>query len=81
MDTTGKADLGTVLVGAKISPLDDDLRFDSAFLLIKSIDPDGVPQWGYRTTSPMNLEELLGALIIQVEIIRRKILDSWDAED
>ncbi|WP_157018135.1 hypothetical protein [Cryptosporangium arvum] len=34
----------------------------------------------YRTSRPPNREELLGALAVQVALLRRELLDDWSDE-
>jgi hypothetical protein len=48
-----------------------------AFILVKGLADDGGSAWSYRTTNPMNREDLLGALTVQVELIRGKLVRSW----
>lgn len=62
-----------VLPGMGLHPLDDGGVPLSAFVLIKLLDADGDPQWSFRTTEPLNLEELLGALVVQVDLLKASI--------
>ena len=48
---------------------------------IKLLDAEGDPQWSFRTTNALNLEELLGALVVQAEILKRKLTNLRDAEE
>jgi hypothetical protein len=50
----------------------------SAFVLVKVLDSDGSPSWSFRTTEPPNREELLGALTVQVDLLRKSLLDDWE---
>jgi hypothetical protein len=52
----------------------------SAFLLVKILDEEGSPSWGFRTTEPPNREELLGALTVQVEILKASLVNDWDVD-
>ncbi|MBC7631580.1 hypothetical protein [Aeromicrobium sp.] len=72
--------VGQVLNGLTIHPLADGDRALSAFVMVKVADPDGDTGWAFRTTEPPNLEELLGALMIQVELVKKSILEEWDGE-
>lgn len=81
MDNESKIPIEAVLPGAQLFPIDDDLRFDSAFVLIRSIDQEGVVQWSYRSTRPINSEELLGAISVQVEVLTKKLASEWEEED
>lgn len=66
------------LPGMTIHPFDDGEVPLSAFVLAKVLDRDGNPAWSFRTTEPPNREELLGALTIQVDLLRRSLADDWD---
>lgn len=35
----------------------------------------------FRTSEQLNLEELLGALIVQVEILKQELVDQWDDDE
>jgi len=52
-------------------------------VLVKCLDGSGAPTWAFRTTSSLNDEELLGALTIRLEILRRELLEDYlpDVED
>lgn len=69
-----------VLRGLAIHPLEPGWTALEAFVLIKSLDDAGTSTWSYRTTNKLNREELLGALTIQVEVLRRELLDEWIGE-
>ena len=69
-----------VLRGLEVHPLDAGETVVEAFVLIKLLDADGDVAWSYRTTNRLNREELLGALIVQVDVLRKSLRDEWDAE-
>ncbi|MEV8506808.1 hypothetical protein AB0368_18630 [Actinoplanes sp. NPDC051475] len=69
------------LPGFKLHPLEPGWTPLEAFVLVKCLDEDGDHSWSFRTTNPLNLEELLGALTVQVEVLRRKLVSHWDDED
>jgi hypothetical protein len=73
--------IGEVLSGQTIHPLPDGWTPLEAFVLIKCMDDDGDSSWSFRTTNTLNLEELLGALTIQVETLKRKLTGAWADED
>jgi hypothetical protein len=52
-----------------------------ALTLIKCLDEEGRSGWCYRTTSPPNREELLGALIVHTDLLRKELLDEWDEDE
>lgn len=41
---------------------------------------DGIEQWAYRATKPINYEQLLGALTVQVELLTRFLANRWEEE-
>lgn len=70
-----------VLSGLGIHPLEPGETPLEAFVLIKCLDGEGNPSWSYRTTNRLNREELLGALVVQVDVLRRELRQEWDDED
>jgi hypothetical protein len=70
--------IAEVLPGLEIHPLGDGSTPIEAFVLIKALDEDGSPTWAYRTTNRLNREELLGALIVQTDVLRKELRDEWD---
>lgn len=46
-------------------------------LVVKCLDEDGGVTWAFRTTEDMNDEELLGALTVRTDLLRRSIVDSY----
>jgi hypothetical protein len=71
----------SVLPGFALHPLEPSWTPISAFVLVKSLDTDGVSSWSFRTSEPLNLEELLGALTVQVEVLKRRLADEWTDPD
>jgi len=70
-----------VLPGFEVHPLDEGWTPLAAFVLVKSLDETGDAAWSFRTSEPLNLEELLGALTVQTEVLRRRLVRLWDNED
>jgi hypothetical protein len=70
-----------VLPGFSLHALDDGWTPLQAFVLIKSLDETGDTAWSYRTSEALNLEELLGALTVQVDLLRNKLVQHWDDDD
>ena len=50
----------------------------SAFVLAKVLDSEGSPGWSFRTTEAPNREELLGALMVQVDLLRKSLVNDWE---
>jgi len=80
MSDDQKRPIGDVLPGFTLHPLDEGWTPLQAFVLVKSLDDEGDTAWSFRTSEPMNLEELLGALTVQVEVLRRKLVRQWDVD-
>jgi hypothetical protein len=70
-----------VLPGFALHVLPDGWTPMEAFVLLKCLDEGGDSTWSFRTTNPLNLQELLGALEVQVEVLKRKLADCWENED
>ncbi len=67
--------------GSTLHPLKPGDTVEFAFLLIKTIDDQGLTWWAYRTTSPPNREELLGALIVHHDLLRAELVARWGDEE
>ena len=70
--------ISEALAGLEIHPLQPGDTAIEAFVLIKMLDTDGNSSWGYRTTNRLNREELLGALMVQVAVLKKELRDEWD---
>ena len=71
--------LQAALPGLEVHPLQPDWTPIEALVLVKCLDEHGVPTWAYRTTSKLNDEELLGVLVAQAELVKRRIAAQWEA--
>lgn len=71
--------LAEVLPGMGVHPLEEGWSPLEAFVLIKALDEDGNPSWCYRTTNALNREELLGALTVHTELIKKELVDEWES--
>ena len=67
-----------VLNGLEVHPLEQGETAMEAFILVKVLDRDGDVSWSYRTTNRLSREELLGALTVQVDVLRKSLRDEWD---
>ena len=67
-----------VLNGLEIQALEPGETALEAFVLLKVLDRDGDVSWSYRTTNRLNREELLGALTVQVDVLRKSLRDECD---
>jgi len=78
MHDVDRRPIDEVLPGFSLHPLDDGWTPLQAFVLVKSLDNEGNTAWSFRTSEQLNLEELLGALTVQVGVLRRRLIDDWD---
>lgn len=63
--------------GFEILPLPEGHTADTAWMLIKMRDSDGGINWCWRSPGISNQEELLGALLVQVELLKQRLVDDW----
>ena len=69
-----------VLPGFSIHPMPDKWTPIEVFVLVKCMDDDGDSAWNFRTSNPLNLEELLGVLTVHAEIIKDKLVAEWEED-
>jgi len=67
-----------VLPGFSIHPMPDRWTPIEAFVLVKCMDDDGDSAWNFRTSNPLNLEELLGVLTVHAQFIKDKLVAEWE---
>ncbi|MCU1671263.1 MAG: hypothetical protein JWP40_4190 [Blastococcus sp.] len=48
---------------------------------MKCLDETGRPAWLYQTTAAPNREELLGALVVHTDLLRKELVSEWDDEE
>lgn len=77
-DNDGRVQIAELLSGLRMHPLEPGATPLEAFIVVKSLDQDGHVGWSFRTTAALNLEELLGALITQSDLLRKKLVDQWE---
>jgi hypothetical protein len=53
----------------------------AAAILVKCLDENGTASWAFRTTDDMNDEELLGALTVRTDLLRRGLVESYAETD
>jgi hypothetical protein len=81
MNNEERRPIEEVLSGQSIHPLPDGWTPMEAFVLVECMDEGGDSSSSFRTTNPLNLQELLGALTVQVELVKQKLVDAWEDED
>jgi len=77
-DPDDRVPIADVLPGLEIHPLTTGATAMEAFVLIKLLDGEGHSTWAYRTTHSLNREELLGALVVHVDVLRKELLDELE---
>jgi hypothetical protein len=77
LSSPDRVSLSELFPHATVTPLGEGEAVENAFLLLQCADSEGERTWSYRTTSQFNLEELLGALTVQVELVRQELLQAW----
>lgn len=77
MSSPDRVSLSELFPHATVTPLGEGEAVENAFLLLQCTDSEGERTWSYRTTGQFNLEELLGALTVQVELVRQELLRAW----
>ncbi|HKY15632.1 MAG TPA: hypothetical protein VJM33_11970 [Microthrixaceae bacterium] len=81
MTSDDRIPIEQVLPGFEIHSLDEGWTPLAAFVLVKALDENGDAAWSFRTSEQLNLEELLGALTVQTDVLRRKLERMWEDED
>lgn len=81
VESDERVPIAEALPGFKLHPLEDGWTPLHAFVLVKALDDDGDSRWTFRTSEKLNLEELLGALTVQVDILRDKLMELWDEDE
>lgn len=70
--------LASVVGALKVYPLEEGDIASEVFVLLKTAHADGEPGWSYRKSSGLTLEELLGALLVQVRLIESRLVQEFD---
>jgi hypothetical protein len=73
--------IAEVLKGLEIHPLEAGWTAIEALVLMKCLDDEGRVTWAYRTTHRLNREELLGALVVHTDVLRRELANEWLDDD
>lgn len=50
-------------------------------VLVKCLDDEGHPSWAFRETEGMNVEEVIGALTVQLDLLRERAVDAFRPAD
>jgi hypothetical protein len=66
--------VGEVLRGLDVLALPDGWTAIEGAFLVKCLDDEGHAMWALRSSSGINDEELLGALLVQLDVLRKDIV-------
>ena len=50
-------------------------------VLVKCLDAEGHPSWAFRETEGMNVEEVIGVLTIQLDMLRERAVDAFRGDE
>ena len=77
----GKPLSAVVGEGFEVPPLPDGWTPLDGILLIKCLDEEGHSSWAFRETQGLNEEETIGALTVQLDILRERVVDKFRDQD
>jgi hypothetical protein len=77
----GREPVEQVLAGLQLHPLPEGWAPLEGIVLVKCLDQEGHPSWAFRTTAGLNDEELLGALTVRMDLLRKELLEAFSAEE
>ena len=80
-DGGGRFPIEEALRGLSLFPVPDGWTPLEAIALVKCMDEDGRPTWAFRMTEGLSEEELLGALTVRTDLLRRDLLRSYDGDE
>lgn len=69
--------IGEVLSNFEIHGLPPGWTALEGIVLVKCLDEEGVSSWAFRTTPGVNDEELLGALTVRTDLLRKELLEAY----
>jgi hypothetical protein len=82
MSTDYGQPIGQVLGdGFRVPPLLPAWTALEGIVLVKCLDDEGHPSWAFRETEGMNVEEVIGALTIQLDMLRERAVDAFRDDD
>lgn len=70
--------IGDVFPDVHLAPFPDNCVVETVFVFTKVRFEDGATAWSWLSPGITNQEELLGALIMQVETLKVSLLESWE---
>ncbi len=73
--------IDAVLPGFELDLLPQGWTPLDGVFLIKCLNPEGKALWSLRFTDGINEHELLGALLLQTDMLRKDMLADWADDD
>ena len=70
--------IGEVFPGVRLAKLPEGCVAETVFVFSKARFDDGTSTWFWLSPGITNQEELLGALIMQVETLKAQMLEYWE---
>jgi hypothetical protein len=74
----GHQPIGDVLPETFLMPLPEGWKAETVFTLIKLRNQAGETSWAWRSPGITNHEEVFGALIVQTELMKQRLLEEWE---
>lgn len=78
MNGSERLPIGDVFPGVYLAPLPGNCVAETVFVFTRVRFDDGTTEWSWVSPGITNQEELLGALIMQVEMLKASLLESWE---
>lgn len=82
MSTDYGQPIGQVLGdGIRVPPLLPGWTALEGIILVKCLDDEGHPSWAFRETEGINVEEIIGVLTIQLDLLRERAVDLFRGDE
>lgn len=65
-------------IDAELPDTEEVFEEETVWVLMKMRSKSGATVWRWRSPGITNHEELLGALVVQVEMLKRQLLNDWE---
>ncbi len=70
--------IGEVLSGLIIGDLPEGWTPLEAIVMVQCLDVDGGSQWAWRSTGDLSSREIIGALVVQLDLARQQAADGFE---
>ncbi|WP_148256525.1 hypothetical protein [Kribbella flavida] len=67
--------------GFQIPPLLPGWTALDGIVLVKCLDDEGHSSWAFRETEGLNVEEAIGALTVQLDMLRERSVDAFRTDE